>query len=284
MGTTSINDTSYSLKLIPKNLELANLLLAFKKAYKLTDDDFELIRVYDNNDGPSSSGANTKLESTSNGVTPVYIRFFQAESNLDNFIQFLKDNHKNYRSGNKEDDSDDIQFEIIATEEELNLQLPGNLYIRGLLPTTKSEDLYNIFKPFGDIKSCKIIYDDFGVSKGFGFISFANRKQANDAIENLHGCNVDGNDLFINHHISKKERLKEMEFRKMNYSNLYIKNLPPEMTTDSLRELFQRFGDIENVFIPSDRINNSYKRGYGFINFKYHDDALKAQDEMNGQC
>ncbi|GMG56550.1 unnamed protein product [Ambrosiozyma monospora] len=73
-----------------------------------------------------------------------------------------------------------------------------------------------------------------------------------------------------------------MEFRKMHYSNLYIKNLPPEMTTDSLRDLFKNFGDIENVFIPSDRINNSYKRGYGFINFKYHDDALKAEEQMNG--
>ncbi|GMG42009.1 unnamed protein product [Ambrosiozyma monospora] len=191
MVTTIINETSYSLKVIPKNLELANLLLAFKKAYKLTDDDFELIRVCDNNDGPSSFEANTKLEFTSNSVIPVYIRFFQAKINLDNFIQFLKDNHKNYKLGNQEDDNDEFQFEIIDTEEELNLQLPGNLYIRGLLPTTKSEDLYNIFKPFGEIKSCKIIYDDFGVSKGFGFISFANRKQANDAIENLHGCNVD---------------------------------------------------------------------------------------------
>lgn len=170
----------------------------------------------------------------------------------------------------------------VADEESLESQLPGNLYIRGLLPSTTSDDLYQIFSPYGEIQSCKIIYDDYGFSKGYGFINFINKAQANAAIESLNGSQVNGNQLFVNHHVSKRDRLRELELKKQNYCNLYLKNVPPKVSKEELDELFGKYGPIDSIFLPRSDLQQDENKGYGFINYKQHESALNALTALNG--
>lgn len=248
---------SYTLRIEDPSLDLREYILRFQEEFDLPESSCSMIR-------------------TTQGEKCIsFIKFAHNKETMDKFIEFVKKGAINKGSG-------DLEFDVIKSKHDLDLQLPGNLYIRGLLPTTRSEDLYGIFKPYGDIQSCKIIYDDYGFSKGYGFINFANKAQADEAVKHLNGCNVNGNMLFINHHVSKKDRLKELELRKQNYSHLYVKNIPASYPKDKLYDLFRKYGNIESVFLPSADGNANANKGYGFVNFKYHDDAVKAQKEMNG--
>ena len=62
------------------------------------------------------------------------------------------------------------------------------------LPRDVSEEvLAKMFEPNGKVASCSIVTDDeTGVSKGFGFVEMAYRKDARFAIKRLHNTNIAG--------------------------------------------------------------------------------------------
>ena len=52
-------------------------------------------------------------------------------------------------------------------------------------------DLKDMFHAFGDVSNCSIVMDDkTGKSKGFGFIEMPVEREAEKAIEKLHGTKV----------------------------------------------------------------------------------------------
>ena len=48
-----------------------------------------------------------------------------------------------------------------------------------------------------------------------------------------------------------------------------------------VREAFEKFGDIEDVYLPSDR-NTGKLRGFGFVTYRDPRDAEDAAKEMHG--
>merc|ERR1711933_326173 len=77
----------------------------------------------------------------------------------------------------------------------------GNaLFIGGLPPDTTSEDLYEIFTPFGAVatRGCRVMCDDWGGCKGFGFVNYIDPQQAQVAIMTLNGASMpDGSTLKV---------------------------------------------------------------------------------------
>lgn len=63
----------------------------------------------------------------------------------------------------------------------------SNLYVANLPRSMTQEELTNLFSPYGQIVNVKILMDSFtGLSKGCGFILFAQKAEAESAINNLH--------------------------------------------------------------------------------------------------
>ncbi len=62
----------------------------------------------------------------------------------------------------------------------------------------------------------------------------------------------------------------------MQGSKLYVGNLDYSVTTDQLRELFAKYGEVKNVNIIEGR-------GFGFVEFNSEADAEKAKDELDGK-
>ena len=74
-----------------------------------------------------------------------------------------------------------------------------NIYVGNLSWNLKDQDLSNLFTPFGEVTSAKIVTDKFTQrSKGFGFVEMANDEQAQAAIAQLNGSEVDGRNLVVN--------------------------------------------------------------------------------------
>jgi len=74
-----------------------------------------------------------------------------------------------------------------------------NIYVGNMNFNMKDDDLSNLFTPFGNVGSAKIIIDrESGRSKGFGFVDMENDEEALKAIAGLHESEVMGRKLVVN--------------------------------------------------------------------------------------
>ena len=81
-----------------------------------------------------------------------------------------------------------------------------NIYVGNLSWGLKDQDLANLFAPFGEVSSAKIVTDKFTQrSKGFGFVEMANDEEAQAAIAQLNGTEVEGRSLVVNESRPKQE-------------------------------------------------------------------------------
>jgi RNA recognition motif-containing protein len=73
------------------------------------------------------------------------------------------------------------------------------LYVGNLSYETNDAELRELFVPFGEPDSAKVITDrDTGRSKGFGFVEFSNNAEATAAMNALNGKEVNGRALTVN--------------------------------------------------------------------------------------
>ena len=73
------------------------------------------------------------------------------------------------------------------------------LYVGNLSYNVDSQQLEELFAPFGQVKSAQVVMDrDTGRSKGFGFVEMVDGNEARAAIEGLNLKEVDGRSLTVN--------------------------------------------------------------------------------------
>lgn len=73
-----------------------------------------------------------------------------------------------------------------------------NLYIGYLPPTLDDDGLISLFSPFGEIVMAKVIKDRVsGLSKGYGFVKYADVQQANTATASMNGHRLDGRTIAV---------------------------------------------------------------------------------------
>ncbi|TRY53696.1 hypothetical protein DNTS_004028, partial [Danionella cerebrum] len=155
----------------------------------------------------------------------------------------------------------------------------GNIFIKNLQKAIDSEALFDIFSPFGSILSCKVACDENG-PKGFGFVHFETQEAAEKAIEKLNGMIINEHKVFVGHFKSHEKREAELQERAKHFTNVYVKNLGPNVNERTLVELFSKFGLTHSVRVMVDEQGNS--RGFGFISFEKHTNAQQAVCELNG--
>ena len=91
-----------------------------------------------------------------------------------------------------------------------------NIYVGNLSWNLKDQDLTDLFTPFGEVASAKIVMDKFTQrSKGFGFVDMPNDEQAQAAIAQLNGSEVDGRNLVVNE--SRPKEGGEGGFKKKSF-------------------------------------------------------------------
>ena len=73
------------------------------------------------------------------------------------------------------------------------------IYIGGLSLSTTEDDLKVLFEELGQVESVAVITDRYsGQSRGFGFVEMASTEEAQKAIEQLNGRDVDGRNIIVN--------------------------------------------------------------------------------------
>ncbi|CAO3565411.1 unnamed protein product [Mortierella alpina] len=154
----------------------------------------------------------------------------------------------------------------------------GNIFIKNLDSSIDNKALHDTFSAFGNILSCKVATEE-GQSKGYGFVHYETHEAAENAIKHVNGMLLNDKKVYVGHHIAKKERQSKVEEMKANFTNVYIKNLDPEVTQEEVEVLFTKFGPVTSCVVSSDE--NGRSKGFGFINFENHEDAKRAVDELH---
>jgi len=73
------------------------------------------------------------------------------------------------------------------------------LFVGSLSWDTDDDALRKAFEEFGEVTEAKVITDrDSGRSRGFGFVSFVNDQEADKAIQQMDGADLDGRTLNVN--------------------------------------------------------------------------------------
>ena len=82
-----------------------------------------------------------------------------------------------------------------------------NIYVGNLNWSITSDDLYNLFSPYGEVASAKIITDKFNNnrSKGFGFVEMSDDEPARKAISELNETDIQGRKLVVNESAPRAE-------------------------------------------------------------------------------
>ncbi len=82
-----------------------------------------------------------------------------------------------------------------------------NIYVGNLVWDANQDDLYNLFKEFGQVARAEVIHDrETGRSRGFGFVIMDNDSEADNAIEKLNGQAFKGRNLTVNEARPREER------------------------------------------------------------------------------
>ena len=82
-----------------------------------------------------------------------------------------------------------------------------NIYVGNLNWNMTSDDLQNLFSPYGEVVSAKIVTDKFNNnrSKGFGFVEMSDDDAARSAISQLNDTDVSGRKIVVNESAPRKE-------------------------------------------------------------------------------
>ncbi|KAF0908027.1 hypothetical protein E2562_022886 [Oryza meyeriana var. granulata] len=64
--------------------------------------------------------------------------------------------------------------------------------------------------------------------------------------------------------------------------SLLVLNITFRTTADDLSPLFEKYGEVVDIYIPRDRRTGD-SRGFAFVRYKYEDEAQKAVDRLDGR-
>jgi cold-inducible RNA-binding protein len=81
------------------------------------------------------------------------------------------------------------------------------LFVGNLSFNTTEGQILDLFKQAGNVVSCELIMDKFtGKSRGFAFVQMGTQEEANKAVADFNGKEIDGRALTVNEARPREER------------------------------------------------------------------------------
>ncbi|KAJ8016122.1 hypothetical protein DPEC_G00003890 [Dallia pectoralis] len=166
-----------------------------------------------------------------------------------------------------------------------------NVYIKNFGEDYSDEKLNDVFSAFGKTLSVRVMMDETGRSRGFGFVNYENHEYAQRAVEEMNGKElVPGRVLYVGRAQKRMERqgelkrkfelIKQERIHRYQGVNLYVKNLDDGLDDEKLRKEFAPYGTITSAKVMTD---GGHSKGFGFVCFSSPEEATKAVTEMNGR-
>ncbi|KAI1712603.1 RNA recognition motif domain-containing protein [Ditylenchus destructor] len=162
-----------------------------------------------------------------------------------------------------------------------------HVFVGDLSPEVDNKALKEAFVPFGEISDAKVIRDPQTLkSKGYGFVSYPKREEAERAIEQMNGQWLGRRTIRTNWATRKPQDPSSYYGAKPSVdeisnqtgpenTSVYVGNLPPTCSDDDVRQTFKKYGTILDI-------RHFKAQGYAFVRFDSKPAATKSIAEMNG--
>uniref|UniRef100_A0A6Q2YQZ2 RRM domain-containing protein n=1 Tax=Esox lucius TaxID=8010 RepID=A0A6Q2YQZ2_ESOLU len=165
-----------------------------------------------------------------------------------------------------------------------------HVFVGDLSPEITTEDVKAAFGPFGRISDARVVKDmATGKSKGYGFVSFFNKWDAENAIQQMGGQWLGGRQIRTNWATRKppapkttyETNTKHLSFDEVvnqsspNNCTVYCGGVSTGLTEQLMRQTFSPFGQIMEIRVFPDK-------GYSFVRFNSHEGAAHAIVSVNG--
>ncbi|XP_065177412.1 nucleolysin TIAR-like [Sycon ciliatum] len=161
-----------------------------------------------------------------------------------------------------------------------------HVFVGDLSPDVNADMLRTSFSEFGEVTDSRVVCDaSNGKSRGFGFVSFPTKQEAQAAIDRMNGQVIGQRPVRTNwatRRINQRDvggkvlNFEEVSQQSSPYNlTVYIGNLVSGVTEDMIRNLFSSYGPIMEIrFFP--------EKGYSFVKYASHEQAAMAICGMNG--
>ena len=158
----------------------------------------------------------------------------------------------------------------------MSLSKQSILFVSGLDKKVNENMLYQLFNEYC-VSYIKIAKDHLSrESFGYAFIGFKNKVKAEQALQNLNYSRLCQKTLRISWYNREPNN-----FRNHPENNIFIKNIPKEVTPKEFDNYFAKYGTIISAKIAEDEEGESM--GYGFVLYEKEENAKKAIEECHGK-
>ncbi|CAN6441813.1 unnamed protein product [Victoria cruziana] len=99
----------------------------------------------------------------------------------------------------------------------------SNVYVKNIVDSVDDDQLKDHFSSCGKITSVKVMRDEKGMSKGFGFVCFSSPDEANKAVSTFHSTIFHGKPMYVS----------IAELKKIRHARLQLLHSQPGLTTAS---------------------------------------------------
>ncbi|XP_076045988.1 cytotoxic granule associated RNA binding protein TIA1 isoform X3 [Oratosquilla oratoria] len=170
-----------------------------------------------------------------------------------------------------------------------------HIFVGDLSPEIETHTLREAFAPFGEISDCRVVRDPHTLkSKGYGFVSFVKKADAETAITNMNGQWIGSRNIRTNWATRKPPAPKNNDANQkpLTFDDVYNQSSPTNCTVycggitnglseELMQKTFAPYGQIQEIRVFKDK-------GYAFVRFSTKESATHAivsvhNTEINGQ-
>jgi len=152
------------------------------------------------------------------------------------------------------------------------------MYVGNISFDTTGDELIEYFSTWGSVKDCYVPLDrETGLPRGFAFLTMA-PDGVDAAIENADGIEFGGRTIEVK--VSLPRGTKAPVRQKAPETKLYVGNLSYDTDEDMLRETFEQYGTLIDLYMPIDRYSGD-RRGFAFLTVE-PDVAAQIVEELDG--
>jgi RNA recognition motif-containing protein len=165
-----------------------------------------------------------------------------------------------------------MNMNFIPPNQNLKNQNEIVLYVGNLHKFATDEMMFHEFSKYGTVKNCRVVREFNGNSKQFAYITFDNKKEAEEARKALNHKQIMGLEMKVDFKRDKKSFSQN--------ANVFVKNLKTESPKE-LEELMMKFGTVISCIIKKNVKGESM--GFGYVQFEKDDEAAEAIAHLNGK-
>merc|ERR1712093_582595 len=172
-----------------------------------------------------------------------------------------------------------IRVNKASADKQKPIEVGAELFIGNLDPMVDEKTLYDTFSRFGSLQSPpKIARDESGLSKGYGFVSYASFEASDDAIANMNGQYLMNKDVSVQYAYKKdgKGERHGDEAERMLASSGKKNNVVPEVQSMPAQLLMN--GGVPQG--PAAMIDNGMGMGMGGMPPAYGAPPPQQQQQM----